>query len=399
MELGIYIHIPFCIKKCDYCDFISYSNCFEMQEKYVEKLLEEIEENRQLLKNNFISTIYIGGGTPSAIKPELIRRILDKIYEIIGIVNEKIEITIEVNPGTTTKNNLQMYRNCGINRLSIGLQSTNDSILKEIGRIHNYNQFLDTYKWANEVGFENINVDLMIGLPEQDIEILKDSLENVVNLKPSPKHISVYSLIVEEGTKIEQKINCGEMKLPNDEEERRQYHYMKNFLELNGYKHYEISNFAKPGYESKHNMNCWEQKQYVGFGVAAHSYVNGIRYANMANLEEYLNVDNEKNIENYMKNDFEVDFDNKNGFETIKNIEETQNKIDMEKEFMMLGLRKIDGISISKFEEKFGENPIYLFRNELQKLVEEDLLEVDLDDIRLTRKGLDLANLVWEEFV
>ena len=304
-----------------------------------------------------------------------------------------------MNPGTTTKNNLQMYRNCGINRLSIGLQSTNDSILKEIGRIHNYNQFLDTYKWANEVGFENINVDLMIGLPEQDIEILKDSLENVVNLKPSPKHISVYSLIVEEGTKIEQKINCGEMKLPNDEEERRQYHYMKNFLELNGYKHYEISNFAKPGYESKHNMNCWEQKQYVGFGVAAHSYVNGIRYANMANLEEYLNVDNEKNIENYMKNDFEVDFDNKNGFETIKNIEETQNKIDMEKEFMMLGLRKIDGISISKFEEKFGENPIYLFRNELQKLVEEDLLEVDLDDIRLTRKGLDLANLVWEEFV
>ena len=186
MELGIYIHIPFCIKKCDYCDFISYSNCFEMQEKYVEKLLEEIEENRQLLKNNFISTIYIGGGTPSAIKPELIKRILDKIYEIIVIVNEKIEITIEVNPGTTTKNNLQMYRNCGINRLSIGLQSTNDSILKEIGRIHNYNQFLDTYKWANEVGFENINVDLMIGLPEQNIEILKDSLENVVNLEPSP---------------------------------------------------------------------------------------------------------------------------------------------------------------------------------------------------------------------
>ena len=399
MELGIYIHIPFCIKKCDYCDFISYSNCFEMQEKYVEKLLEEIEENRQLLKNNFISTIYIGGGTPSAIKPELIKRILDKIYEIIGIVNEKIEITIEVNPGTTTKNNLQMYRNCGINRLSIGLQSTNDSILKEIGRIHNYNQFLDTYKWANEVGFENINVDLMIGLPEQDIEILKDSLENVVNLEPSPKHISVYSLIVEEGTKIEQKINCGEMKLPNDEEERSQYHYMKNFLELNGYKHYEISNFAKPGYESKHNMNCWEQKQYVGFGVAAHSYVNGIRYANMANLEEYLYVDNVKNLDNDMKNDFEVDFDNKNGFETIKTIEETQNKIDMEKEFMMLGLRKIDGISISKFEEKFGENPIYLFRNELQKLVEEDLLEVDLDDIRLTRKGLDLANLVWEEFV
>ena len=276
-----------------------------------------------------------------------------------------------------------MYKNCGINRLSIGLQSTDDDILKKIGRIHNYEQFLDTYKWAEEAGFENINVDLMLGLPGQDIGILKNSLENIVNLKPEPKHISVYSLIVEENTKIEQRIDSGELSLPDDEEERRQYHYMKNFLELNGYKHYEISNFAKPGFESKHNMNCWEQKQYVGFGVAASSYVKGVRYTNTSSLEKYLNV---KTIVG-------------NDFETVKIIEETQNKLDMEKEYMMLGLRKLDGVSISKFEQKFGENPIYLFRNELQKLVEEDLLEVDLDDIKLTSKGLDLANLVWEEFV
>ena len=399
MELGIYIHIPFCVKKCDYCDFISYSNCFDMQEKYVEKLLEEIEENKDLLKNNFISTIYIGGGTPSAIKSELIKKILDKIYDVSRIDKEKVEITIEVNPGTITKNNLQMYKDCGINRLSIGLQSTDDAILKEIGRIHNYNQFLDTYKWAGEAGFENINVDLMLGLPGQDIEILKNSLENVVNLKPIPNHISVYSLIVEDGTKIEQRIDSGELSLPDDEKERRQYHYMKNSLELKGYKHYEISNFAKPGFESKHNMNCWGQKQYVGFGVAAHSYVNGVRYANTSDLKEYLNVDNKKSVENDMKNDFEVNFENKNGFATIKTIEEIQNKLDMEKEFMMLGLRKLDGVSISKFEQKFGENPIYLFRNELQKLVEEELIEIDLDDIKLTSKGLDLANLVWEEFV
>lgn len=391
MELGIYVHIPFCIKKCDYCDFISYSNCFDMQERYVEKLLEEIEENKDLLKNNFISTIYIGGGTPSAIKPELIKEILDKIY-LTAEIEEKneVEITIEVNPGTTTKNNLQMYRNCGINRLSIGLQSTDDAILKEIGRIHNYEQFLDTYKWAGEAGFENINVDLMLGLPGQDIEILKNSLENVVNLKPKPKHISVYSLIVEEETKIEQRIDSGELSLPDDEEERRQYHYMKNFLELNGYKHYEISNFAKPGFESKHNMNCWEQKQYVGFGIAAHSYVDGVRYSNTTDLKEYLNVNDNESGDNLKEEE---------KFNTIKTIEETQNKLDMEKEFMMLGLRKLDGVSISKFEQKFGENPIYLFRNELQKLVEEDLLEVDLDDIKLTSKGLDLANLVWEEFV
>ena len=366
---------------------------------FVEKLLEEIEENKDLLKNNFISTIYIGGGTPSAIKSELIKKILDKIYDVSRIDKERVEITIEVNPGTITKNNLQMYKDCGINRLSIGLQSTDDAILKEIGRIHNYNQFLDTYKWAGEAGFENINVDLMLGLPGQDIEILKNSLENVVNLKPIPNHISVYSLIVEDGTKIEQRIDSGELSLPDDEKERRQYHYMKNSLELKGYKHYEISNFAKPGFESKHNMNCWEQKQYVGFGVAAHSYVNGVRYANTSDLKEYLNVDNKKSVENDMKNDFEVNFENKNGFATIKTIEEIQNKLDMEKEFMMLGLRKLDGVSISKFEQKFGENPIYLFRNELQKLVEEELIEIDLDDIKLTSKGLDLANLVWEEFV
>ena len=388
MELGIYIHIPFCIKKCDYCDFISYTNCYDLQEKYVKKLIEDIEENRDLLKNNFISTIYIGGGTPSSIKPEFIKKILDKIYEICEIsqISEKIKIetTIEVNPGTTTRNNLQLYKNCGINRLSIGLQSTNDTILETIGRIHNYKQFLDTYKWAKEAGFKNINVDLMLGLPGQDIETLKESLENIVNLQPMPNHISVYSLIVEEGTKIEQNINLGKLKLPDDEEERKQYHYTKNYLELNGYKHYEISNFAKPGFESKHNMNCWKQKQYVGFGVAAHSYVNGIRYANTTDLKEYLNIKENPKEKNFKK---------------IKTVEEKQNKFDMEKEFMMLGLRKLEGISISKFEEKFGENPIYLFRNELQKLVEENLLEVDLDDIRLTNKGLDFANLVWEEFV
>lgn len=404
MELGIYVHIPFCMKKCDYCDFISYSNCFDMQDKYVETLLEEIEENKDLIKNNFISTIYIGGGTPSAIKPELIKRILDKIYDIIDILAEKIEITIEVNPGTTTKKNLEMYRKCGINRLSIGLQSTDDFILKDIGRIHNYAQFLDTYKWANEVGFENINVDLMLGLPGQNIKILKNSLEKVINLKPMPNHISVYSLIVEEGTKIEQRIEKGELNLPDDKEERTQYHYMKNFLELNGYKHYEISNFAKPEFESKHNMNCWEQKQYVGFGVAASSYVNGVRYSNTSDLEKYLSVKTsdidivEGNITR--SNEIETEIGRGlDGFENVRVIEENQNKFDMEKEFMILGLRKLDGVSISKFEEKFGENPIYLFRNELNKLVEEDLLEIDLDYIKLTSKGLDLANLVWEEFV
>ena len=199
LELGVYVHIPFCVRKCYYCDFVSYSNKFEIQEGYVKKLIEEIEYNKDLLKNNEVTTIYIGGGTPSSLKPELIKNVLNKICEVANIKNkEDVEITIEVNPGTVTKNNLQMYKNCGINRLSIGLQSTNDKLLKKIGRIHNYEQFLNTYNWAVEAGFSNINVDLMLGLPNQSISDLKESLEKMINLKPSPKHVSVYSLILEE---------------------------------------------------------------------------------------------------------------------------------------------------------------------------------------------------------
>lgn len=378
MEIGVYVHIPFCIKKCYYCDFVSYPNKFEMQKKYIKKLIEEIEDNKEKLKNNEITTIYIGGGTPSSINPELIKNIINKICELGNVENkENIEITIEVNPGTVTKENLQMYRDCGINRLSIGLQSTNNRLLKEIGRIHNYEQFLNTYNSSVEVGFNNINVDLMLGLPNQNIMDLKESLEKIIKLKPSPKHISVYSLIVEEDTQIEKMINDGDLELPKEEEERNQYKYTKNYLELNGYKHYEISNFAKMGYESKHNMNCWEQKQYVGFGVAAHSYINGCRYSNTCDLEEYLN----------------------NKSKDIKTIHEQQDLDDMKKEYMLLGLRKIDGVSISKFKEKFGENPIYIFRKELQKLTEEKLVVIDLDNIKLTNSGLDFANLVWEEFV
>lgn len=378
MEIGVYVHIPFCIKKCYYCDFVSYPNKFEMQKKYIKKLIEEIEDNKEKLKNNEITTIYIGGGTPSSINPELIKNIINKICELGNVENkENIEITIEVNPGTVTKENLQMYRDCGINRLSIGLQSTNNRLLKEIGRIHNYEQFLNTYNSSVEVGFNNINVDLMLGLPNQNIMDLKESLEKIIKLKPSPKHISVYSLMVEEDTQIEKMINDGELELPKEEEERNQYKYTKNYLELNGYKHYEISNFAKMGYESKHNMNCWEQKQYVGFGVAAHSYINGCRYSNTCDLEEYLN----------------------NKSKDIKTIHEQQDLDDMKKEYMLLGLRKIDGVSISKFKEKFGENPIYIFRKELQKLTEEKLVVIDLDNIKLTNSGLDFANLVWEEFV
>lgn len=368
-ELGIYVHIPFCKQKCNYCDFISYANKNELVEKYTEALKQEIKEKAD--KEYQISTIYIGGGTPSYIESKHIIEILETIKQNYNIC-ENAEITIEVNPGTANKEKLENYAKMGVNRISIGLQTCNNNLLKMIGRIHNYEEFLDTYKIIKEVGIKNINVDLMIGLPNQTLEDVKDSLGKIISL--SPQHISVYSLIVEEGTVIERKIENGELKLPDEKLERKEYWQVKKTLEKNGYIHYEISNFAKDGYESKHNMNCWEQKEYLGFGVAAHSYMNGKRFSNVETIEEYLQKG-----------------------EHI--IHEIQNIDEQKKEYMLLGLRKIDGVKISNFKNKFGTNPIMDFKNELNKLVKEKLIEVDLNEIKLTKQGMDLANIVWEEFV
>lgn len=380
-KLGIYIHIPFCKQKCFYCDFVSYANQDKYFQKYVQALNKEI--NNFIDNNEFeVQTIYIGGGTPSLIDAKYIEEILH-IFEKRNLLKEVKEVTIEVNPGTVTEEKLRNYKNSGVNRLSIGLQSTEDKILKQIGRIHCYDDFLNTYKMAREVGFKNINVDLMIGLPNQKIIDVKNSLEKIIKLEPEPpNHISVYSLIVEENTPIEKMLESGEVELPDEELERNMYWYVKNFLELNGYKHYEISNFAKLGNESKHNLDCWNQKEYVGFGVAAHSYIDDVRYGNIGNVEEYI-----KNCEN-------------GEFGKNKVIDEVETDIfSKEKEFMLIGLRKIEGVLIQDFKNKFGENPIFVFKDELKKLVDENLLIVDFDRIKLTNKGLDLANIVWGNFV
>lgn len=373
-EIGIYVHIPFCKQKCYYCDFVSYCNKDNLIEYYIKAVKKEIKlQNIQAP----ITTIYIGGGTPSYIESKYIKEIIEEIKK--KNVTKRPEITIEVNPGTVTREKLKDYKKSGINRLSIGLQSVQDDILKEIGRIHDFEQFLETYEMARNVGFKNINVDLMLGIPNQRIKDLKESLEEVIKLQP--EHISVYSLIVEDGTPIANKIQKGELELPDEETERNMYWYVKNNLELNGYKHYEISNFAKKGYESKHNINCWNQKQYFGFGAAAHSYRDITRYSNTDKIEEYIrNVKSERLDRNRI-------------------IHEVQKEYDTEKEYMLLGLRKINGVKISEFKLKFGKNPIYLFRNELKKLTDEKLISIDEDNIRLTNRGIDLANLVWEEFV
>ena len=379
-ELGIYVHIPFCKQKCYYCDFISYANNEEKIDEYIKALKKEIkEESKNISKEEYIiNTIYIGGGTPSYIDEKYISEIVNEIKENYNVEKE-VEITLEVNPGTVNEEKLQAYKQIDINRLSIGLQSTKNKLLNQIGRIHTYEEFVDCYNLARKVGFENINVDLMLGLPNQTLKDIEESLKEIINL--NPEHISFYSLIVEENTPIEKMLEQGKMTLPDEELERKMYWNAKKILEKNNYIHYEISNFAKKDYESKHNLNCWNQKEYLGFGVAAHSYFKDKRYCNANCIQEYCKNINEGKL-------------NKN-----RDICEIQTEEEKKKEYMLLGLRKIEGIDIQEFKNKFVENPIYIFRKELKKMVNEDLIEIDLNQIKLTKKGLDLANLVWEEFI
>ena len=386
-NIGIYIHIPFCKKKCEYCDFKSYAGKEKLIDDYIKCLKYELKEvgdgNKLDYENNLdklaiIKTIYIGGGTPSLIDSRYINEILEIVKQNYKL-DDDLEITIEVNPGTVSEEKLEQYKKSGINRLSIGLQSTHDRLLKKIGRIHSYDDFFNTFKLARKVGFQNINVDLMLGLPEQSIEDLKLSIEEIIKL--NPEHISVYSLIIEEGTPFYKKLEANELELPKDEVERKMYWSVKKELEKSGYTHYEISNFAKKGYESKHNLACWNQEEYIGFGIAAHSYTNNVRYSNIDDIEQYIkNFETNKEIDNFV-------------------FHEKQNKESKMKEFMMLGLRKINGISIQEFKNRFALNPIFVYRKELEKLVDEQLIEIDGNIIKLTNKGLDLANLVWEEFV
>lgn len=377
-ELGIYVHIPFCKQKCSYCDFLSFASKEKWIKEYITCLQKEIQHI--LLKEKQVTTIYIGGGTPSYLSVEEIKPILKELKEKIKVKNDdSIEWSIEVNPGTVSKEKLELYKKMGINRLSIGLQETDDKLLEKIGRIHTYEDFEKTYQLASRIGFSNINVDLIIGIPGQTIEHVKESLRKITELKKI-KHISIYSLIVEENTKMQEMVERGKWGLPSEEEEREMYWYAKRELEKQGFVHYEISNFAKPGYQSKHNENCWKQKEYIGVGLGAHSYQNQMRYSNTNHMEEYI-----RKLE---KNDF-----------SITQVHEIQTKEDKEKEYMLLGLRRLEGISIQKFKQKFASNPLYLFRRELDKLTKEGLLEVTLNHILLTDKGLDLANLVWEEFV
>ena len=362
-SLGIYIHIPFCVRKCKYCDFLSGPAGKDVQKKYVEMLLEEIERYQEMMQNSHTDTVFFGGGTPSILDGEDIVRIMEKLYAA-GNISETAEISIEANPGTVTEEKLLLWKKAGINRISFGLQSADNDELKCLGRIHTWEAFEENYHLARKCGFENINVDLMSALPGQTVETWKKTMEKVVLLKP--EHISAYSLIIEEGTPFYDAYADHPELLPTEEEEREMYYETKAFLSSKGYERYEISNYAKPDYECRHNLSYWERVDYLGLGLGAASLLGNVRKSNQTELSEYL------------KGNF-------------KGEEERLSEVNVMEEYFFLGLRKMQGVDWMPYRAQYEKT--------VQKLVAEGLIEQDGDYIRLTELGIDVSNYVLAEFL
>lgn len=380
-EIGVYIHIPFCISKCFYCDFASFAKKEDLIEQYVFALCNEILKNAEILSQYKITTIYIGGGTPSYIDEKYIKQMLDTLMLFIN-KEELKEVTIELNPNSVTREKLLTYKEAGVNRLSIGLQSTYDDILKKIGRVHKIEDFENTLNLANEVGFNNISLDLIYPLPDLNLERFKASVDYVLSLKDNNiKHISIYNLEVHENTKLAFLLNEGYVTLVDEDEEYEMYKYLKDTFEKNGYHRYEISNYSLTGYESKHNLRYWNQELYLGFGSGASSFFGGARYSNVKNIEEYINcIDNDKSV---IEDDSYEELD----------------LLAIMKEYVMLSLRKIDGLNITKFKTKYKKDITDIFGQEIKELIDNGLIEKAENSIKLTNRGLEVANLVWEKFV
>jgi len=375
-ELMLYIHIPFCEKKCDYCDFLSAPASGEVKERYAAKLVQEIKSHINMKDLYIISSIFIGWGTPSSLPVKLIRRIMEAVTETFDTSNNAndIEITIEVNPGTASSEKLLEYKESGINRLSFGLQSTDNKELKELGRIHTYETFLENYSLARKIGFHNINIDLMSGLPGQTIDGWLTTLERIIALKP--EHISAYSLIIEEGTPFYSRYGLD---YNNEETDRIIYTKTKELLQKNGYNRYEISNYAKDNYECRHNTGYWRRKEYLGLGLGASSLLNEVRMKNEEEINKYLALDS-----------------NLNGL--ITESSPLSKKEEME-EFMFLGLRLTKGISKTNFLKEFGQSIEEVYNKELLKSEQENLLYIGKENIYLTEKGIDLSNIVMSRFL
>jgi len=371
----LYIHIPFCVKKCLYCDFLSFPADEKTKERYIEALCDELMYIGCERCDKPLRSVFIGGGTPSVLPAEHIVRIMDVVKTRFDLLPDA-EITIECNPGTLDKGKLKAYRNCGINRLSLGLQSSNEKELKSLGRIHTYEDFVTCIRMAEKEGFTNINADVMSGLPGQTGESLEDTLRKVCTLSDSIKHVSVYSLIIEEDTPFGQMFDDGKLELPGEDADRDMYHMTSRILSEYGYERYEISNYAKPGYECIHNLGYWTGVEYYAAGLDAASYYGYCRYSDSPDMEEYLK-------------------DPLAGPVLIEKLD-VQGRMS---EYMILGLRLTAGISVSGFENRFKKDLFTVYGKEIDRFISDGLLIRDGDHIKLSEKGLDLASFVMRAFI
>ena len=376
-ELELYLHIPFCVSKCRYCDFLSAPSGEEQRQIYVERLCRRIRYWSDVIHNYgyVIVSIFVGGGTPSILTEAQITQIFEAVRESFPI-REDAEITLEMNPGTDVKDKLPVYRRLGINRLSMGLQSADNEELKRLGRIHTYEDFRQVYQWAREAGFTNINVDLMSAIPGQTLESYEDTLRKVADLKP--EHISAYSLIIEEGTPFYERYGEGRHadELPDEDTERQMYVRTREILEGYGYHRYEISNYAKDGYECRHNLGYWDRKEYLGLGAGASSLMDHIRWKE----PDYIGPSTGLVLEE--REDFT----------------RLRRKDEME-EFMFLGLRKINGVSEQDFYKSFRVTMDEIYQDKIEELIKEGLLVREEDRIRLTDRGIDLSNYALSQFL
>ena len=371
-KISLYIHIPFCVRKCLYCDFPSFSGMESIFDDYVRMLCREIDETYSDYRGMEVKSIFVGGGTPSVLPPALLGRISDKIFSRFD-VDSKAEITIETNPGTLDAKKLAEMKSMYFNRLSMGLQAWQDRLLKKLGRIHTADEFETNFLQARDAGFKNINVDLMFALPAQSLDDWQETLEKVIKLRP--EHISAYSLIIEEGTPFFDMFDRGELKETDEDTDRKMYYLGKEMLSDKGYKQYEISNFAKEGFECYHNKVYWRTEEYQGFGLGAHSYADGVRFHNTYDMKEYLRGEGLRLDKEFLS------------------IEEKQ------EEFMFMGLRMNEGVSEAEFLRRFGESMDSVYGDEIKELISEELLVKKDGRLSLTDRGVDISNSVFEKFI
>ena len=407
-ELELYLHIPFCERKCAYCDFLSAPADLPVRISYIKKLQEEIAYYGAQYGEYQVSSIFFGGGTPTILEGYQLAAILETVKEHFNITTDA-EITVECNPGTLTAGKAEKLVQAGFNRLSMGLQSADDRELQLLGRIHNFAQFLESYDLARKAGFQNINVDLMSALPGQTLKSWQDTLQKVTALRP--EHISAYSLIIEEGTPFYERFAEDERireegghprLLPEEDVERQMYELTETFLQIKGYERYEISNYAKPGYECRHNCGYWIRKDYLGLGLGASSLVEHQRFQNTSDLKTYLEQEYSPQCEGQDERIAEtIQLQEETGLTQTGHhihIETLDKKSEME-EFMFLGLRLMAGISRQQFEKKFQVTLNSVYGEVLRKLKGEQLIEEVAGYVRLTEHGIDVSNYVLAEFL